>query len=157
MQNLNTLLKTLLENKIDFVLIGGYAAVLHGATQVTQDIDICAVLSEENLEKFRIALKDYDPRYRMNPNFKPSLLDYPPPNQKSENLYLTTTIGILDVLNKVHPVGDFQRINSKAVSVNLFGHLCKVISLDDLIEVKKSMTREKDKSILKELLNLKKN
>lgn len=40
MENLNHLLKRLLESKIEFVLIGGYAAVLHGSSQVTQDIDI---------------------------------------------------------------------------------------------------------------------
>ncbi|MDZ4678637.1 MAG: nucleotidyltransferase [Oligoflexia bacterium] len=155
MQNLNSLLKILLENKIDFVLIGGYAAVLHGATQVTQDVDICALLSSENLDKFRIALKDFDPRHRMNPSFKPSLLDFPSVNQKTENMYLTTTIGVLDVLENVQPIGNFERIKSKAITVPLFGFSCSVISLDDLIEVKKSMTREKDKSILKELLNLK--
>lgn len=37
MKNLNDLLKRLLNHKIDIVLIGGFAGVVHGSTQVTQD------------------------------------------------------------------------------------------------------------------------
>lgn len=68
MENLNLLLKRLLEKQIDFVLIGGYAAVLHGSSQVTHDIDICAVMTKFELAKLRDALKDLEPKHRMNPN-----------------------------------------------------------------------------------------
>ena len=40
MTNLNELLKKLLSEKIEFVIVGGFAGVLHGATQVTQDLVI---------------------------------------------------------------------------------------------------------------------
>lgn len=151
MENLNNLLKILLESQIDFVLIGGYAAVLHGSSQVTQDIDICAVMTGDNLAKLREALKDLEPQHRMNPNFQPSLNDYPAPGQKITNYYLKTKSGILDIIEDVRPVGSFERIKAKAVSVPLFGRKCNVIALEDLIEVKKSMTRPKDIAILKEL------
>jgi predicted nucleotidyltransferase len=155
MENLNHLLKRLLESKIDFVLIGGYAAVLHGSSQVTQDIDICAVISDANLEELRTTLRDLDPKHRMNPNFQPSLMDYPAKGQKIDNYYLRTRNGILDIIQEVRPIGSFERIRERAVTVSLFGRPCRVISLDDLIEVKKSMTRPKDKTTLKELELLK--
>lgn len=41
-----------------FVLIGGYAAVTHGSSQVTRDLDVCAVLTSENLERLRHALAE---------------------------------------------------------------------------------------------------
>ncbi len=156
MENLNSLLKTLLESKIDFVLIGGYAAVVHGSSQVTQDVDICAVMSEGQLEELRAVLKNFKPVHRMNPNFQPSLLDVPEPGQKMNNIYLRTDLGVLDILESVEPVGNFGRIKEKAIEISLFGHSCKVISLDDLITVKSVMSRPKDKSILQELLKLKK-
>ena len=156
MENLNNLLKTLLESKIDFVLIGGYAAVVHGSSQVTQDLDVCAVMTNEQLERLRAALKGYRPVHRMNPSFQPSLSDVPKPGQKMNNIYLRTDLGILDILEKVEPVGDFNRITEKAIEISIFGHRCKVISLDDLIAVKKSMSRPKDKTVLEELLALKK-
>lgn len=45
MKNLNNLLTVLLENTIDFVLIGGFAGALYGSSLVTKDIDICMDLS----------------------------------------------------------------------------------------------------------------
>lgn len=86
MQNLNNLLKILLEAKLDFVLVGGYAATVHGASQLTQDIDICAVLSSENLKILRAALNEYDPKFRMNPNFQPSFMERPREGEQVHNL-----------------------------------------------------------------------
>jgi CO dehydrogenase nickel-insertion accessory protein CooC1 len=64
MQDLKALLKNLLEHKIDFVLIGGFAGVVYGSTLVTQDLDICAAITEEQVEKLRKALKDLNPCHR---------------------------------------------------------------------------------------------
>lgn len=155
MENLNHLLKLLLASRIEFVLIGGYAAVLHGSSQVTQDIDICAVMTDSYLAILRDVLRDFDPRHRMNPAFQPSLMDYPAKGQKLDNYYLRTTEGTLDIIREVRPVGSFDRIKEKAITVELFGYACKVISLDDLIAVKKAMPRDKDKITLKELEFLK--
>ena len=58
MQNLKALLETLLLNNVDFVLIGGFAGVVHGSTLVTQDLDICAAITKENIEALRISLRD---------------------------------------------------------------------------------------------------
>ena len=57
-QNLKALLETLLLNNVDFVLIGGFAGVVHGSTLVTQDLDICAAITKENIEALRISLRD---------------------------------------------------------------------------------------------------
>lgn len=156
MGNLNHLLKRLLESKIEFVLIGGYAAVLYGSSQVTQDIDICATMNEANLAELRKILADLDPKHRMNRGFQPSLMDYPPQGQSLDNYYLQTKSGVLDIVQEVIPVGVFDRVNERATTVSLFGHPCRVISIDDLIEVKKAMTRPKDKSVLQELEFIKK-
>tara|TARA_B110001454_G_scaffold158569_1_gene147884 strand:- start:19789 stop:20712 length:924 start_codon:yes stop_codon:yes gene_type:complete len=155
MENLNLLLKRLLDAKIDFVLIGGYAAVVHGASQVTHDLDICAVITEEQLVKLKAALKGLDPKHRMNPSAQLSLDDFPAEGKTIDNYYLRTTAGVLDILKEVSIVGDFEKLKSNANTVKIFGHECKVISLDDLITVKKSMTRPKDKSVLDELLTVK--
>lgn len=151
MKNLNSLLKVLIESDIDFILIGGYAGVVHGANRLTRDLDICAALTEENLEKLRKALKGYKPVHRMNPNFKPSLEEHPKTTNDLNALYLETNLGVLDVLKNVKAVGNFEDLNKNAVSISLFGNTCKVISLEDLIKTKEALNRDKDKSILKEL------
>ncbi len=45
MQNLSDLLQRLHDHDVEFVLVGGFAAVLHGSMQVTQDLDICCHFS----------------------------------------------------------------------------------------------------------------
>lgn len=155
MENLNLLLKRLLDSKVDFILIGGYAAVVHGSSQVTHDLDICAVMTDEELAKLKAALKDLNPQHRMNKNFQPSLDDFPQKGQKLDNYYLKTNAGVLDIISFVNPVGDFDIIKKNAIEIKVFNNICKVISLDDLIKVKQSMSRDKDKIVLNELLCLK--
>lgn len=53
MHNLHQLLKRLAEAQLDFVVIGGYAGVLHGSSLVTNDLDICAALSKRAGDPFQ--------------------------------------------------------------------------------------------------------
>lgn len=85
---------------------------------------------------------------------KLSFLDHPPAGQPVNNLYLETEGGILDVLNNVLGVGDYHhyhRLRQNAIEVPLFGRKCHVISLEDLIQAKEAMGREKDLLTAKEL------
>lgn len=156
MTNLNELLKKLLKHKIQFVVVGGFAGVVHGATQVTQDLDICLLMSPDEITKLREALKDLNPVHRMNPNHKPSFLYYPEDLSKIENIYLETDIGILDIMSEIPNLGNFERIKQGALEIEIFNHKCLIMGLDDLIEVKKNINRAKDKALYKELLEIKK-
>jgi hypothetical protein len=149
--NLKALLKRLLEHEVNFVLAGGLACVVHGSPLVTQDIDICVFFDDLQIAKLREALKDLEPRLRMNPNFKPSFLDHPKRSNELKNIYLETNLGILDMMSELHPVGDFQAVSRRAVTIRLYGHDCKVVSLEDLIRIKETMSRPKDKESLLQL------
>ena len=151
MQNLRELLRTLLENEVDFVLIGGFAAVVHGATLVTQDLDICAAITEDQVNKLRKALKDLHPRHRMNPNAKHSFLEYPKIIKGTNNIYLETDLGILDILSQTEPAGSFDEIKNRSLEISLYGYKCRVISIEDLIQIKKEMKRPKDLQAVEEL------
>jgi len=149
--DLKALLQQLLKNKIDFVLIGGFAGTVHGSTLVTQDLDICLAITEEEITKLRAALKDINPRHRMNPSFKPSFMDYPQDLTGVNNIYLETDLGVLDILSSSEPAGNFQEIKSRAISISLYGYSCHVISIDDLIKIKETMKRPKDLQAVQEL------
>ena len=155
MQDLTKLLKILLENNIDFVLIGGFAAVVHGSTLVTQDLDICTTVSESNIHRLRHVLKDLHPWHRMNPKIKLSFLEHPKSIDGLNNIYLQTDLGILDILSETQPAGDFQTIKTNSIEIPLYGHKCNVISLDDLIKVKEAMNRPKDIQAVIELKKVK--
>ena len=154
MKNLNNLLKLLLEQKIDFVLIGGYAGTVYGSSLVTKDVDICMAFSEEALVKLRHILKNYHPVHRMTPK-KISFLEYPTDLNEIKNLYLSSDLGPLDILSEVIGVGDFKKVKGNATQIQLFGYSCNIISLDDLIQTKKAMGRDKDKLSVRELELLK--
>lgn len=150
MHTLSLLLERLAAGGIDFVVVGGYAAVLHGSSYVTQDLDVCAVLTEDSVGRLREVLKDVDPRHRMSPG-KLSFLDEPPPGTALKNLYLRTRIGVVDVLTEVTGVGDYERLKAKAQSVSIGGHAVRLIALDDLIAAKEALARDKDLIVAKEL------
>ncbi|MDI1249093.1 MAG: nucleotidyltransferase [Lacunisphaera sp.] len=135
---------------LEFVVVGGFAGVLHGSSYVTDDLDICAVMSTETVAKLRATLTDLHPVHRMTPQ-RLSFLEYPPAGQLLANIYLETDAGIVDVLGNVLGIGDYQALARHAIEVPLFGRKCRVISLEDLIAAKEAMGREKDLLTAKEL------
>lgn len=150
MQSLHLLLQRLAEAGLEFVVIGGYAGVLHGSSYVTNDVDVCAILSAENIEKIRAAFADLHPVHRIT-HRRLSFLDHPPAGSPLVNLYLETDNGIIDLLSSVLGVGDFNRLKASAIEVPLFGRKYSVISLEDLITAKEAVGREKDLLAVKEL------
>lgn len=117
---------------------------------MTDDLDICAVLTPANVAKLRVALMELRPVHRMT-HRRLSFLDYPEQAQPVANLYLETDAGILDVLGNVMGLGGYDELSRNAVSVQLYGRRCRVISLEDLIKAKEAMGREKDLLTAKEL------
>ena len=83
MQNLQQLLEFLVKSPLEFVLIGGFAAVLHGCNQTTRDIDVCLVLSPEQILLLREVLKPLNPRHRMT-HAKLPFLQHPENLEKSK-------------------------------------------------------------------------
>lgn len=150
-RNLKELLERLLSHEVDFVLIGGFAAMVHGSTLVTQDLDICTAITDTEVRKLREALKDLHPVHRMNPNAKHSFLEYPEDLAGVNNIYLETDLGVLDILSKTPPAGSFEEIKARSVEIPLYGYRCRVISIDDLIKVKEAMNRPKDQQAVREL------
>ena len=150
MIEINRLLQRLCDADVDFVIVGGFAATLHGSSLVTRDLDVCAILSSENVEKLRAALRDLQPTHRLTPQ-KLSFLDNPDPGVKIHNLYLRTDFGPVDILSSILGVGDFDRVRAASIQVELFGRSCRVISLDDLIRAKEALGRDKDLLAVKEL------
>jgi len=150
MKSLNLLLQRLADAGPEFVVIGGYAAVLHGSSYVTNDLDLCMVLSRENVARLRLALADLNPVHRLT-HKKLSFTKFPPADQDVSNLYLETDGGVVDVLGSVLGVGDFPSLRQHAIEVLLFGRRCWVMSLEDLIRSKEALGREKDLLTAKEL------
>lgn len=150
MRDLSVLLRRISESGLDFVVVGGFAAVTHGSSFVTRDVDICAVLTAENIERLRSALAGWDPRHRLTPQ-RLSFLTHPSDATPVANLYLETQYGVIDILTPVLGVGDFERLKREADEVEVDGVRYRVMSLADLIAAKEALGREKDLLTAKEL------
>jgi predicted nucleotidyltransferase len=144
------LIARLTDAGFEFVIIGGYAAVTHGSSQVTRDLDVCAVLTEASIDRLRRALAEWNPRHRLTSQ-RLSFLEFPPTSENLQNLYLETDVGVIDILSSVLGVGDFQRIKSKSEMLEVDGRALRVIALEDLIAAKDAMGRDKDRMTAMEL------
>ena len=148
-QDFDRLLQRLANSGLEFVIIGGFAAVTHGSALMTRDLAVCVVLTDETVEKLRTTLADWHPKHRMTPE-NLSFLDFPKQGPV-QNLYLETDYGIVDVLSSVLGVGDFQRLKQTAEDFEIRGRNYSVISLEDLIAAKQAVGRERDLLAVKEL------
>src|SRR5262245_7132638 len=60
---------------VEFIVIGGQAAVLHGSPLATFDVDLCYKRERENLERLAAALQEIHPTLRGAPLDLPFRLD----------------------------------------------------------------------------------
>ncbi len=144
------LISHLSQNQVDFVLIGGLAASLHGSAYVTYDIDICYSRERENLVRLCQALSPLNPYLRGAPLGLPFSFNVPTV-QAGLNFTLTTDLGDLDLLGEVTGLGGFDRVKAIAEIVQLFGFSVQVLSLEGLIRTKKASGRRKDLLVIPEL------
>jgi hypothetical protein len=134
-------------------LIGGFAAVAHGATLVTRDVDICCRFDEVNLKRLQKALADLHPVHRSRPDLPVDLT--PEQCARLKNLYLKTDLGVLDCLGEVLGVGDFDAVLGQSAQVELPFGPCRILKLDSLIRAKEAMNRDHDRITVRQLREIK--
>lgn len=154
MQNLSELTRKLVEAQVEFVLIGGFAAVAHGATLVTRDVDICCRFSEDNLSRIQKALSGVHPVHRSRPDLPLDLTTEQ--RTRLKNLYLKTDLGVLDCLGEVLGIGDFDAVLRQSVEVELPFGPCRILDIDGLIRAKEAMNRDHDRITVRQLQEIKK-
>jgi predicted nucleotidyltransferase len=96
------------------------------------------------------ALGPYHPRYALAVPKRP-VTESPAELASYRYLYLLTDLGRLDILSEVPPVGTSTEVAARALTLEIYGRPCRVISLDDLIAVKSHLGRDKDRQALEEL------
>jgi hypothetical protein len=154
MPDFESLLMRLIEHHVEFVIVGGFAAVAHGSSLLTQDVDICYRFTPDNLLRLQEAMTGLHPVHRMTPKRLPLQLT----SQACEglkNLYLDTDLGQLDCLSTVAGVGDFEQAKAHSVEVPFPIGTCRILSLDALIAAKAAMGRPRDREVVKQLRAIK--
>jgi predicted nucleotidyltransferase len=141
-------------NGVRYVVIGGLAAVLHGAPLLTLDVDICPSRDEENLERLARSLEEMQARIRTgDPDgvrfpFEAAFL------RNVELLNLRTRFGDLDLSFIPAGTGGFADLVRNAVPMTIRGIAVGVASLEDVIRSKAAANRPKDQRTLPVLRQL---
>jgi len=146
-------IELLTEARVDFVIIGGVSASLHGSAYVTSDLDICYSRERSNLSRLVTVLAPFHPRPR---GFPPGL----PFKWEEATLYnasvltLETDIGDFDLLAEVAGLGTFEDVKAASIEMNAHGNQVRTLNLRSLIQAKRAAGRPKDLLVLPELESL---
>ena len=150
MTGFERLLNALAENQAKFIIVGAYAAIAHGSTQRTDDLDICYERTPDNYKNIMKAIGPFHPRPRDLPGDLKVPFDEHSLAQGT-NFTLVTDHGKLDLLGEMSGVGGYKEALVDAEVINLGGIICRVASLDTVIRSKEAADRPKDRARLPEL------
>jgi predicted nucleotidyltransferase len=135
---------------VDFVVIGGIAATMHGSTRDTFDLDICPLQSHQNLDLLGTALIKMEARLRGVEEDVP----FAPDGHSLKGLQiltLDTRFGPLDVLMRPDGSPPYSRLRNGATQMDMGGTGVRVASIDALLEMKRRAGRHKDLADVEEL------
>ena len=156
--NPERIFEALADSDVNFVLIGGMAAILHGDAGVTMDIDIAPAYNSENLDRLARALRGL--RARIRAEGAPDGLPFDCSAEFLRNLgpdgilNLTTRYGDIDLAFTPSGTGGFEDLKKDAVTISATGVSLLVASLADVIRSKSAADRDKDRRALPRLREL---
>jgi len=140
------ILHVLAAHRIEFVLVGGVCAVLHGAPVTTFDLDVVHARSDENIDRLLTALQEMEAIYREQPQRrltpKRSNLDSP------GHQLLATKFGPLDVLGVIGLDKGYEELLSHTVELVVDDLKLRLLDLETLISLKEQLGRAKDTAVL---------
>lgn len=139
---------------VQYILIGGGAAIAHGLARATYDVDIVYERSRENIERLVSALGDLGLYYRGVPPGLPFRWDVQT-IESGLNFTLTSEWGDLDLFGEVAGGGTYEGLLEDSFEIDLHGSKIRVVSLARLIRLKRAAGRPKDFETIAELEALK--
>jgi hypothetical protein len=141
--------RVLAEHKVDYVLIGGLAAVVHGSPAMTNDADIVPRRDSSNLMNLAEALRSLEARLRVVDSPEGVAFDpHPALLDSMAMLNMTTRCGDLDLTFTPAGLSDYDALAAASVLFELAGLPVKVAALSDIIRSKEAANRPKDRATL---------
>jgi len=136
------ILRALADHRVEYIVVGGVCAVLHGAPVTTFDLDVVHHRSPENIARLAAALVALRAHYRGRP--EPPLAPDPRHLAGPGHHLLMTDDGPLDLLGTIGAGRGFAELVDHSERMEVSGMEVLVLDLATLIEVKEERAREKD-------------
>jgi len=141
------ILRVLTRRRVDFIIVGGVSAVLHGAPVSTFDLDILHARDPENIARLMSALAELDAVYRISPErrLRPDESHLSGPGHQ----LLLTKFGPLDVLGMIGKSRTWPELASHTRGMEIEPDVAvRVLDLETLIAVKEELGHPKDVAML---------
>ena len=134
------------EEKVDYVVLGGFAAILRGSPITTRDLDVIPDRDQSNLDRLGKALTRMNAKIRISGDPVPTNIDGAFLANMPVMLNLVTDFGEMDLtFTPAGSAGDYHGWLKNATKENVEDGLTVVVaSLDDIIDSKRSANRPKD-------------
>jgi hypothetical protein len=143
------ILASLDRHGVRYVVIGGLAAILHGAPYVTTDVDIVPEEARRNLERLSAALRELNARIRVAGEEGGVPFGHDADSLARVRLWnLVTDRGNLDIAFEPSGTRGYEDLRRDAVQMTVRGVDVPVASLADVIRSKEAAGRERDRAIL---------
>ena len=149
MDSYKTVFRALSDAKVTYIIVGGVAMNLLGCPRFTNDIDVLLALDEKNLQAMTKAMKAIGYEQRI-----PLALDELGDEKKAlkfvqeKNLLAYTFFNSQEPLYSVDIIVgaslQFDRYAEHRIFADVWGMQLPVVSIDDLIDMKRKSSREKD-------------
>jgi predicted nucleotidyltransferase len=147
------LLRRLVEAGVDFVVIGGIAVHLHGYARLTKDLDIVYATNAANLECLGSVLVELGARLRGIKEDVPFVPDART-LKRTAILTLDTPLGSIDLLVNPEGAARYEDMRERTDVVDLDGISFRVVSMDDLLSMKRAAGRPQDVADIDALLTV---
>ena len=143
----NRILVELARQGVDYVVIGGIAAALHGSPSATFDLDVCYSREQANLVRLTAALRELNARLRVARGHSPLPFRLDPRTLRAgDSFTFDTDAGALDILGTPAGSAGYADLAATAIPMDLGGLTALVASLDSLIAMKLAAGRPKDRA-----------
>jgi hypothetical protein len=148
--NNEALIQTLDAGRVEFILIGGVAAILHGSARLTLDLDVAYARNRDNIERLVEALAVHHPYPRGAPDGLPFKWDAETV-RRGLNFTLKTDLGDFDLLGEAAGGGTYEMLLPHTIEMNAYGLSFRCVTIDMLIHLKRAAGRPKDFEAIAEL------
>jgi hypothetical protein len=118
--NIEDAIRALVDAGVEFVIVGGWSAVLNGSMQCTGDLDICYARNPGNSSRLARVLAPVHPRLRDLPAGPPLVLDETT-LQNSSVIRLNTDLGEIGLMAEIGGLGTFEEMAPGSVATEAFG------------------------------------
>lgn len=143
------ILRVLESRGVRYVLMGGFAAVIHGSPYLTTDVDVVPLADADNLERLSDALRDLHAKVWTSSEPEGLPFDHSPASLGAVRIWnLVTDHGRLDITFEPSGTQGYGDVVRDAVHLTILGVGVDVASLADVIRSKEAAGREKDRLVL---------